>query len=191
VRLALELGLHLDPYDDSKGPKDYTQAECHLRARLWTIILVLDRCTSIVLGRPLAVAPFQPSMLRSSSGLIEGLSDYFVSSTAVSEIQADIVNSLYIPTRQSTDSTTRHTTRILMCMQETRRQLPDNCALYLGGTEDWSTEKRTSLVLDMPINERLILLNILGTRVMLLRALFSFKEMAFSFRQKALTDGAS
>lgn len=191
VRLALELGLHLDPCDDNDGPEAYTQEECRLRVRLWTVILILDRHTSIVLGRPLAVAPFHASTFKPSGNPAEGLSDYFALSAAVSEIQADIICSLYMPTRQSADSFMRHATRILTLMQETRRQLPESHALYFGGTEDWSTENRPSLVLDMPMNERLNLLNILGTRVLLLRALFSSKKIPFSPRLKALTDGAS
>ncbi|KAI5987176.1 fungal-specific transcription factor domain-containing protein [Pisolithus marmoratus] len=54
VRLAIELGLHHDP--TSQG-HTFTDEEAQLRIRLWGIVMVHDRGTSILLGRPLAISP--------------------------------------------------------------------------------------------------------------------------------------
>lgn len=169
----------------------FTEEECQLRIRLWAIVLVHDRGTSILLGRPLAIAPSDSNTPRPSKGKANdvSISEHFVLSAPIAEIQADIINSLYAPTRQSADSIIRHATRIIKSMYEFRRQLPDSYKWYFSGTDDWTLEKRKQLVQDITEDQGLTLLKIGITRILLLRALFSSKELPFHNRLSALIDG--
>lgn len=192
VRLAIELGLHHDPHvppsDENAETVVFTEEECQLRIRLWAIVLVHDRGTSILLGRPLAIAPSDSNTPRPSRGKGNDISEHFVLSAPIAEIQADIINSLYAPTRQSADSIIRHATRIIKSMYEFRRQLPESYRSYFSGTDNWSVEKRKQLVQDITEDQGLTLLKIGITRILLLRALFSSKELPFHNRLSALID---
>ncbi len=117
------------------------------------------------------------------------MSEHFVLSAPIAEVQADIINSLYAPTRQTADSIMRHANRIIRSMVVFRKQLPDHYKWYFGGTEEWSLEKRTKLVADISEDEGLTLLKIGVTKVLLLRALFSSKELDYAQRHRALVDG--
>ncbi|EGO24576.1 hypothetical protein SERLADRAFT_468109 [Serpula lacrymans var. lacrymans S7.9] len=153
--------------------------------------MVHDRGTSILLGRPLAIAPYDSNTPRPSRGIkgqYSDFSEHFLLSHPIAEIQADIINSLYAPTRQSTDTIMRHATRIIKSMIEFRRQLPDNYKWYFGGTEEWPLEKRQKLVQDITEDEGLTLLKIGISRILLLRALFSIKELDYGHRVRALVD---
>lgn len=198
VRLAIELGLHHDPTivpnEDANQWQQpplpaFTEEECQLRIRLWAIVLVHDRGTSILLGRPLAIAPSDSNTPRPLRGKTGEISEHFVLSAPVAEIQADIINSLYAPTRQSKDSIVRHAARINKSINEFVRQLPDNYQYYFQGTEDWAPERRTKLVADITEDQGLTLLKIGIARILLLRALFSSKELPFASRHRALIDG--
>lgn len=187
VRLGIELGLNHDP----TAQNIFDESECQLRIRLWGIVLVHDRGTSLLLGRPLAISPNDtntPHPMRPKS-VRPDLSEHFTFSHPIAQIQADIINSLYSPHGQSADSTMRHTNRIVKSMIEFRRQLPERYKRYFGGTADWSLEEKTKLVQDITEDEGLTLLKIGIARILLLRALFSNKELEFSQRHKALLDG--
>jgi hypothetical protein len=152
-----------------------------------------DRGTSLLLGRPLAIAPFdsntpRPSRGKRGAGGAPDFSEHFLFTHPISEIQADIINSLYTPTRQSGDAIMRHATRIIKSMTEFRRQLPDNYHWYFSGTEDWPLERRSKLVQDITEDQGLTLLKIGITRILLLRALFSSKELQYPQRRRALLD---
>ncbi|KIP11070.1 hypothetical protein PHLGIDRAFT_84228 [Phlebiopsis gigantea 11061_1 CR5-6] len=192
VRLAIELGLHHDPHvvpsEENPDALVFSEEECQLRIRLWAIVLLHDRGTSILLGRPLAIAPSDSNTPRPGRGKPNELSEHFSLSAPIAEIQADIINSLYAPTRQSADSIMRHASRILKSMVEFRRQLPDSYKWYFNGTDDWALEKRKKLVQDITEDEGLTLLKIGITRILLLRALFSSKELPFHSRLRALID---
>jgi hypothetical protein len=187
VRLGIELGLNHDPttqniFDDS---------ECQLRIRLWGIVLVHDRGTSLLLGRPLAIGPNDtntPHPARPKTSRPD-VSEHFLLSSPIAQIQADIINSLYSPHGQSADSIMRHATRVVKSLVEFRRQLPERYKRYFGGTADWSLEEKTKLVQDITEDEGLTLLKIGIARILLLRALFSNKELEFPQRHKALLDG--
>lgn len=194
VRLAIELGLHHDPHvvpssEDNPDTIVFTDEECQLRIRLWAVVLLHDRGTSILLGRPLAIAPLDSNTPRPNRGKPNELSEHFYLSAPIAEIQADIINSLYAPTRQSADSIMRHAVRILKSMVEFRRQLPDSYKWYFNGTDEWPTEKRKQLVQDISEDQGLTLLKIGIARILLLRALFSSKELPFHSRLRALVDG--
>lgn len=114
VRLGIELGLHHDPrsqmhYPGSDDPVPvFTQKESALRIRLWGIVLIHDRATSSLLGRPLAIAPNDTNSPRPSCNHAAGdsgfggdgfaqFSPHFQHSHDLASIQADIVISLYSP----------------------------------------------------------------------------------------------
>ncbi|KAH8100121.1 fungal-specific transcription factor domain-containing protein [Cristinia sonorae] len=197
VRLSIELGLHHDPAtfmqvnpNDPTGPPlpQFTEEECQLRIRLWGIVLIHDRGTSILLGRPLAIAPSDSNTPRPKRDKSNEISEHFVLNAPIAEIQADIINSLYAPTTQSADSIMRHANRIIKSMVELRKQLPESYKYFFSGTEDWPAERRTKLVQDITEDQGLTLLKIGITRILLLRALFSSHEMPYTQRLRALVD---
>lgn len=195
----------------------FNDEECQLRIRLWGIVLVHDRGTSILLGRPLAIAPSDantprptnaPGAVRlnnkprSSNGngnngngggddkYSNVFSEHFELSGPIAEIQADIINSLYAPSRQSGDTIMRNATRIIKSMLEFRQNLPAKYQYYFGvGTEDWRLERKTALVEGITEDEGLTLLKLGISRILLLRALFSLKDLSYTHRRRALIDG--
>ncbi|KIM89520.1 hypothetical protein PILCRDRAFT_227592 [Piloderma croceum F 1598] len=187
VRLAVELGLHHDPF--SQGI--FTDAECQLRIRLWGIVMVHDRGTSILLGRPLGIAPYDsntPHPSRPKNGQLSDCSEHFVLSHEIAEMQADIINSLYTPTSQSPDTIMRHATRIVKSMVEFTRQLPEKYHKYFKGSEDLPLDQRSKLVEQISEDEGLTLLKIGISRILLLRVLFNSEALVMPQRQKALLD---
>lgn len=187
VRLGIELGLNHDPTTQNI----FDKSECQLRIRLWGIVLVHDRGTSLLLGRPLAIAPNDtnaPHPVRPKSTRPD-VSEHFLLSHPIAQIQADIIISLYTPHGQSADSIMRHATRIVKSLVEFRRQLPEKYKRYFGGTVDWSLEEKTKLVQEITEDEGLTLLKIGIAKILLLRALFSNKDLDFPQRHKALLDG--
>lgn len=201
VRLAIELGLHHDPTnppqlnmgDPAAQPPpapQYSDEESQLRIRLWGIVLLHDRGTSILLGRPLAIAPSDSNTPQPSPSRSKGeISEHFVISAPCAQIQADIINSLYAPTTQSADSIMRHATRIIKSMTEFKRQLPEKYKFYFNGTDDWTRERRTELVQNITEDVGLTLLKVGITRILLLRALFSSSAVPYHHRFRALEDG--
>ncbi|KAF7312155.1 Zn(2)-C6 fungal-type domain-containing protein [Mycena indigotica] len=191
VRLSVELGLHHDPTSQLNAVKQrvFTDEEALLRINLWGIILIHDRGTSILLGRPLGIAPSDSNTIRPSRSKGHNeFSEHFELSHAVAEIQADIINSLYSPTRNKGDGLMRNATRVIKSMSEFRRSLPKRYQNYFGGTEDWTMEQKTQLVRDIKEDEGLTLLKIGIARLLLLRALFSCTELHYEHRHKALID---
>ncbi|KAF7330434.1 Zn(2)-C6 fungal-type domain-containing protein [Mycena venus] len=192
VRLSIELGLHHDPTSQNNPTTKqrlFTEEECILRINLWGIILIHDRGTSILLGRPLGIAPSDSNTPRPSRSKGHcDFSEHFELSHAVAEIQADIINSLYSPTRQKGDTLMRNATRVIKSMSEFRRSLPDKWQYYFGGTDDWSLEQKTKLVQEINEDEGLTLLKVGIARLLLLRALFSSTELHYEHRHKALID---
>jgi hypothetical protein len=188
VRVAIELGLHHDP---TVQGTTFTEQECRLRINLWAIVMVHDRGTSILLGRPLGIAPSDSNTPRPSAKKTcdPAVSEHFLLSSPLAEIQADIINSLYTPTRQSGDSMLRHARRIVKSMVEFRRQLPESYMIYFGGTEDWPLEKRIKVVQEITEDQGLTLLKIGIARILLLRVLFNSKDLSYIQRRKALIDG--
>ncbi|EKM78150.1 hypothetical protein AGABI1DRAFT_61185 [Agaricus bisporus var. burnettii JB137-S8] len=200
VRLSIELGLHHDPmsqYVASSSPQGgpmvplFSEEECQLRIRLWGIVLIHDRGTSILLGRPLAISPSDtntPPPVRTKSMLHDDFSEHFELSGPVANFQADVINSLYTPQRLSADTIMRNATRIIKSMVEFRKGLPEKYKYYFCGTEDWPTEKKSKLVQTITEDEGLTLLKLGIARILLLRALFSSAELALPSRHKALID---
>ncbi|EAU85461.2 hypothetical protein CC1G_06362 [Coprinopsis cinerea okayama7 len=202
VRLSIELGLHHDPTTQLNTSNDmpdgttteqnvFTEEECQLRIRLWGIVLIHDRGTSILLGRPLAISPSDtntPRPTRPLKARLTDFSEHFDLSHPVAEIQADIINSLYTPNKQAPDTIMRNATRIIKSMSEFRRSLPERYRYYFSGTEEWPVDDRIQLVQKITEDEGLTLLKIGIARILLLRALFSSKELSYVHRRKALVD---
>jgi hypothetical protein len=154
--------------------------------------MIHDRGTSILLGRPLGISPSDsntPHPSRPKNARFAEFSEHFELSLPVADFQADIINSLYAPTRQAGDTIMRNATRIIKSMVEFRRRLPDRYRHYFDGTDDWPVEKRTKLVQDITEDEGLTLLKIGISRILMLRALFSSKELSYAQKHKALVDG--
>jgi hypothetical protein len=199
VRLAIELGLHHDPtsianedgHNLTGTPTQpvFSDEECQLRIRLWAIVLLHDRGTSILLGRPLAIAPYDSNTPHPSAGKVKGISEHFLLSAPIVEIQADIINSLYAPTRQDSGSVLRHAQRITRSIAGLVSQLPDAYKPYFQGTEKWDQERKINLVQNITEDQGLTLLKIGISRILLLRALFNSKDLPFPPRQGALIDG--
>ncbi|EMD33457.1 hypothetical protein CERSUDRAFT_118039 [Gelatoporia subvermispora B] len=181
VRLGVELGLHHDP-----TAQDFSPDEAQLRIRLWAIVLVHDRGTSILLGRPLAIAPSDSNTPQPRMN--PDISEHFVLSAPIAEIQADVINSLYAPTRQTADSIMRHAKRITQRIASFRGQLPEGYKAFFGGTDDWSKERRVKLVEDITADQGLTLLKIGIAKIMLLRALFNSNKLDVAHKYRALAD---
>lgn len=170
----------------------FSEEECQSRIRLWGIVLIHDRGTSILLGRPLAIAPSDtntPRPVRTKSMLYDEFSEHFELSGPIAELQADIINSLYTPKRQAGDTVMRNATRIIKSMVELRKGLPEKYKYYFSGTEDWPAEKKSKLVQTISEDEGLTFLKLGIARILLLRALFSSSELSLANRHKALIDG--
>lgn len=120
---------------------------------------------------------------------LNDFSEHFELSHPIAEIQADIIISLYTPNKQSPDIIMRNATRIVKSMADFRRGLPDRYKYYFNGTEDWPVEKKLELVQGITEDEGLTLLKLGIARILLLRALFSSKELPYPHRLKALVDG--
>ncbi|KAE9403609.1 hypothetical protein BT96DRAFT_917383 [Gymnopus androsaceus JB14] len=213
VRLAIELGLHHDPTtqtmpdpnpseeSDKKEIPTFTPLESILRIRLWSIVLVHDRGTSILLGRPLAISPRDANTPRPSRPRIGDpaftvppaqtdldMSEHFLVSAPIADIQADIIMSLYSPTRQSGETLLRNASRIIESIKNFRRSLPASYKNYFTGTAHWSLSRRHDLLSTLSESAGLTLLKLAISRILLLRALFSSKELGYPERRKALVD---
>lgn len=198
VRLAVELGLHHDPttqFNPSTQQPLFSEEEQLMRIRLWAIVIVHDRGTSILLGRPLAIAPSDsntpaPKVRKDADGNVIDVefSPHFEHSSPVADIQADIITSLYTPNRQDKATIMRHATRIIKRFHEIRKSLPEKYQYYFGGTEEWTLERKRELVKQITEDEGLTLLKIGIARILLLRALFSSKELPYEQRRQALVD---
>jgi hypothetical protein len=187
VRLSTELGLHHDPTTQAG---QFSESECQLRIRLWAIVMIHDRGTSILLGRPLAISPSDsntphPKQPVSKSGKSQVVySDHFVTSSGIVELQADIINSLYTPKRQMPEAIIRHARRITKTMEEYRNNLPESYQPFFRGGQ-WPKSVPGGVV----DNNGLTLLKYWIARILLLRVLFSYEELSYEQRLHALTDG--
>ncbi|KAK2463468.1 hypothetical protein APHAL10511_004554 [Amanita phalloides] len=198
VRLATELGLHHDPttqVNPSNQQPLFTEEEQLMRIRLWSIVIVHDRGTSILLGRPLAIAPSDsntpaPKVRKDADGNVIDMkfSPHFEHSSPIAEIQADIIVSLYSPNRQDKNTIMRNAIRIIKKFSDFKKGMPEKFQFYFGGTEDWTLEQKSKLVKEITEDEGLTLLKIGIARILFLRALFSSEELPYGQRRQALVD---
>lgn len=189
VRLAVELGLHHDPWQQRQT---FTEDECRLRVNLWLTILIHDRGTAILLGRPLAIAPADTStprprrLLRNSPDF----SDHFYHSFPIMEIQADILCSLYTPASISPEAKMRQAIRILQRMEQWRTDdlPPAEYGYYFATPPGWSDKQKHDMVESITADHGLTLLKFWIAKILLLRVLFMSKDLSFSYRSLALRD---
>ena len=135
MHLGIELGLNHDPTTQPI----FDESECQLCICLWGIVLVHDCGTSLLLGHPLAIAPYdtntpypvQPKSTRPD------LCEHFLPSHPIAEIQADTIQPAW-----TGDTTMRHATRIVKSMVESRHQLPEKYKRYLAGQQIGCWKKR-------------------------------------------------
>jgi hypothetical protein len=162
------------------------------RIRLWNIVLLHDRGTSLLLGRPLAIAPSDsntPGPTRTSSHRQPDFSHYLESSNPIAHVQADIVTTLYTPYKLQGRELFQRTMEIIARLVEARKQLGDKYKHYFEGTAGWSTEERLALVESIQLDEGLTLLKLGITRLLLMRALFRLENgVPDEIRSYALRD---
>jgi len=185
VRLAVELGLHHDP---TLQKDTFTPEECTLRINLWHSVMIHDRGTSVLLGRPVAIG--EDNFNTPQPDLVPGVvSRHFVDSVPLNSIAADIVNSLYRPDVQSPDNVIREAKRILISMSTWRKKLPQEYAPYFHGTVGWPEDEKQRLRNELTTEKGLTFLKYTIQRLLLLRAIFNNNEIRYDVRIKALDDG--
>jgi Fungal specific transcription factor domain len=184
VRLAVELGLHHDP---RRQGSTFSTEECELRINLWWIVMIHDRGTSVLLGRPLAIA--QKDFDTPPPTVSATVSEHFVDSKVLTDVQANIINSLYRPAPQSTEEFTDRARRILLSMTSFAKGLPPGYAPYFEGTQEWSEDQKTRLLGELTMDIGLTYLKYGIARLLLLRAMFTNKDIADWVKFKALDDG--
>jgi len=96
---------------------------------------------------------------------------------------------LYTPKKQAGDTVMRNATRIVKSLIEFRKHLPERYKYYFSGNKDLPLDKKVKLVQGITEDEGLTLLKLGIARILLLRALFSSKELNYASRHQALVDG--
>ena len=153
--------------------------------------MIHDRGTSVLLGRPLAIADADfntPFPKRFSASMF---SEHFDHSPHLTGIQGDIINALYRPGnhKQSADQVVRHASRITKNLVGFRSVLPDTYRPFFEGTASWSEQERIALVTNITEDQGLTMLKYGIARILLLRALFTSGQLSGDVRRRALKDG--
>ncbi|CAE6413146.1 hypothetical protein ACGC1H_002950 [Rhizoctonia solani] len=187
IRLGVELGLHHDPTQQAC----FTREEAHVRKCLWSMALIHDRGTSLILGRPLAIADVDyntPLPDQYFNGRMM-FSDYIRDCSPIVVIQGDIITSLYRPGRLDGYTLMRHATRINHRFIKYRNELPQpEYQWYFEGTDDWPLEEKIALVERMTDDHGMTVLKYYISRLMLLRTMFNATQLHMNIRQQALKD---
>ncbi|KAJ1307347.1 hypothetical protein OPQ81_001453 [Rhizoctonia solani] len=187
IRLGVELGLHHDPDKQSC----FTREEAHVRKCLWSMALIHDRGTSLILGRPLAISDLDyntPLPEQYFNGR-KMFSDYIRDCSPIVVIQGDIITSLYRPGKLDGYTLMRHASRINNRFIKYRNDLPQpDYKRYFEGTDDWSVEDKVKLVEQMSDDHGMTVLKYYISRLMLLRTMFNATQLHMNIRQQALRD---
>ncbi|KAH7106288.1 hypothetical protein BKA62DRAFT_289533 [Auriculariales sp. MPI-PUGE-AT-0066] len=187
VRLGVELGLHHDPW---KQGGVFTPAECRLRERLWCTILIHDRGTAVLLGRPVAIAPADttsPPPQREKDRKHE-FSDHFFHSFKIMGFQADILCELYRPAPKTPDALFRQCLRILKDFEGMRRNDLLAYRAYFEGPESGRVEDALRLLDDISVDIGLTLLKFWIAKLLALRVVFLDQSVDFKLRMQFLKD---
>ncbi|KAH7341956.1 fungal-specific transcription factor domain-containing protein [Rhizoctonia solani] len=174
IRLCVELGLHHDPTQQAC----FTREEAHVRKCLWSMALIHDRGTSLILGRPLAIADVDyntplPDQYFNGRKMF---SDYIRDCSPIVVIQGDIITSLYRPGKLDGYTLMRHATRINHRFVKYRNELPQP-------EYQW-----VKLVDRMTDDHGMTVLKYYISRLMLLRTMFNATQLNMNIRQQALKD---
>ncbi|GAB1521756.1 hypothetical protein RhiTH_004853 [Rhizoctonia solani] len=187
IRLGVELGLHHDPTQQSC----FTAEEAHIRKCLWSMALIHDRGTSLILGRPLAIADLDYNTPLPDQYFCgrKMFSDYIHDCSPIVVIQGDIITSLYRPGKLDAYTLMRHATRINNRFIKYRKELPQpGYQWYFEGTDDWPLEEKINLVDRMSDDHGMTVLKYYISRLMLLRTMFNATQLHMNIRQQALKD---
>ncbi|KAL1728187.1 fungal-specific transcription factor domain-containing protein [Schizophyllum commune] len=191
LRYAIELGLHHDPFSQRNPQTNkytFTIAECRARVRLWGIVLIHDRGTSVIFGRPLGIHPDEtntPMPVPYPDPAREIASSHFYLSHAVADIQKEIILKLYAPKTppRSAPELIGNAKAILDKMETI---LPPSFRDYMGGTENWPVERRRDLVKSISTDIGLTLLKWAIAKIFLLRALVASSTTGYKDKVRAL-----
>ncbi|RDB14508.1 hypothetical protein Hypma_016613 [Hypsizygus marmoreus] len=182
THLALELNLHRDP---STLPKFSDQAfspeECRLRIRLWSIVLVLDRGTSLLLGRPCTISSGfdtpPPSTIVSKTFTP---SPHFLASHVAADIHAHVI-SMYAFDLKDWKTIAEWSALVLQEIDDFHQSLPRTYSDYFSSVfQDFSATITEA--------EILTLLKISFSRMLLARVVFLSEWIPYEIRQSALED---
>ncbi|KAG8699761.1 hypothetical protein FRC08_005121 [Ceratobasidium sp. 394] len=187
IRLGVELGLHHDPTQQAC----FTAEEAHVRKCLWSMALIHDRGTSLLLGRPLAIADvdYNTPLPEQYFNGRKAFSDYIRDSTPIVSIQGDIITSLYRPGKLDGYTLMCHATRINQRFIDFRKGLPQpEYKWYFDGTDSWPMEQKIKLVEHMTDDHGMTVLKYFISRLLLLRTMFNASQLHMNIRQQALKD---
>lgn len=154
--------------------------------------LIHDRGTSLLLGRPLAIADadYNTPLPEQYFNGHKSFSDYIRDSTPIVVIQGDIITSLYRPGKLDGYALMRHATRINQRFIDFRKNLPQpEYKWYFDGTDNWPMEDKIKLVEHMTDDHGMGVLKYFISRLLLLRTMFNASQLHMNIRQQALKDG--
>jgi hypothetical protein len=187
VRLSIELGLNHDPTTQSI----FDESECQLRIRLWGIVLVHDRGTSLLLGRPLAIAPNDtntPHPMRAQVRAARHERTLF----AQPSCRGDPGRYHQLSVQPAWTEWRCDHARMQQDREEHGRVPPPasrEVQMVLWWYNRLVAGRKDETRAGYNRGRRLTLLKIGIARILLLRALFSNKDLDFTQRHKALLDG--
>ncbi|QRV89488.1 Fungal specific transcription factor domain [Ceratobasidium sp. AG-Ba] len=153
--------------------------------------LIHDRGTSLLLGRPLAIADddYNTPLPDQHFNGRKMFSDYIRDSTPIINIQGDIITSLYRPGKLDGYSLMRDATRINDRFIAFRNGLPQpEYQWYFEGTDNWTYEQKIQLVERMTDDHGMTVLKYFISRLLLLRTMFNASQLHMNIRQQALKD---
>ncbi|KAL1745760.1 fungal-specific transcription factor domain-containing protein [Schizophyllum fasciatum] len=191
LRYAIELGLHHDPFTQRNPQTNkytFTIAECRARVRLWGIVLIHDRGTSVIFGRPLGIHPDETNTPMPTPYPDPGreiASSHFYLSHAVADIQKEIILKLYAPkTPPRSAGELIGSAKAILDKMETI--LPLSFRNYMQGTQGWDMERRRALVQGITTDVGLTLLKWSIAKIFLLRALVASSTTGYKDKVRAL-----
>jgi hypothetical protein len=181
--LAVELGLHHNPLPlISTG--QFTEDECQHRLQLWSIVISIDRETSIICGRPLSITPSDIDAPWVDPTRLDGLSSHFIAAHFISQIQADIVSLGYAPLRRDRSLMVEPLGTLLRRIDKFDHGLPQSYESYFA-TNPEAGFPASSLTDDQALSLSKLSL----TRILLLRVLFNSETVSYNTRRRSLWDG--
>lgn len=186
VRLSIEIGLHHNPLPLIATGK-LTGDECQLRIRLWSIVMSIDRETSIISGRPLSISPSDidtPSPSALDSIFPTDTSPYFISSHFIAQIQADVVKVSYTSSFQEANLKEEFLGTLLGQINNFNSGLPQIYTSFFGVA---SIERKSAS--SLTADQALSLSKLSLTRILLLRIFFNSETVSYNIRRRSLWDG--
>jgi hypothetical protein len=185
----MDLGLHLDTFlEDVDDLTPSERDERDLRICLWSTVILLDRSTSLLFGRPLVIATGNVDIRQISMRRETALcSPNFLPSILIAGIQADIVEAFYSWDTgvQSAEQILTNTSRILQSIGTVTEQLPTirRCLNPVSSAVD------QELLQQVPCSEAILFLQSEICRVLLLRLIVVSEKAPRVYQERALENG--